>query len=122
MRTGVYIWGGVRDGVARSRSDTCREAPSIFVGDASRIAANFDVPPDVGVATALLPLRGFFARSFVGYTQNTKNDGALAPVASQTESRKADPNANDMYSVNEFSGVRAQQIRNNGVTKMNVHD
>lgn len=101
MRTGAYVWGGVRDGVVRSWSDTCRGTLSFFVGDPSRIAASFDGPPDVAALAALLPLRGFLARSFVGYTQNTKNDGASASVASRTESRKADANANDMYSVDE---------------------
>ncbi len=122
MRTGAYVWGGVRDGVLRSWSDTCRAALSILAGDASRIAGSFDAPPDVVAAAALLPLRGFFARSFVGYTQNTKNDVPSASVASRTESRKADPNANDMYSVDELSKIRVQQIRNNRVTKRNVHD
>ena len=55
MRTGAYVWGGVRDGVVRSWSDTCRGTLSFFVGDPSRIAASFDGPPDVAALAALLP-------------------------------------------------------------------
>ena len=81
-------------------------AGAALTGDASRMAASVPAPEEAG-AGALLPLRGFFARSLVGYTQNTKNDVASAPVASRTESRKSDANGNDdMYSVDEFSGVR----------------
>ena len=60
---------------------------SFLVGDASRIESNLNEPPEAG---ALLPLRGFFARSLVGYTQNTKtvmSAWAISQMEQSTELR-----------------------------------
>ena len=51
-------------------------------GEASRIAASFDAD----ATGAVLPLRGFFARSFVGYTQK-ENGHTSAPIAAAQETQ-----------------------------------
>ena len=72
--------------MGRSLAATCRVAGSgtvsFLVGDASRIESNLNEPPEAG---ALLPLRGFFARSLVGYTRNTKKTVMSAWAISQME-------------------------------------
>ena len=60
------VWGGESDGRARLDS-VVAGAGWILAGDASRMDVRVPLPEEAGV---LLPLRGFFARSFVGCTQN----------------------------------------------------
>ena len=60
-------------------------AGSVLVGDASRIAPSFDA---LATAAALLPLRGFLARSLVGYTQKTKAKTVASVLVARAERRK----------------------------------
>ncbi len=67
VRTGITVCGGVSEGAERSgsarRPDGGIAMVSFLTGDPSRIAVSLDALEEAG---ALLPLRGFLARSLVG--------------------------------------------------------